>query len=127
MAEEATGDVIGRLMIAAVVRPGDTLVVGTRGPLTMADAAELRGQIEEHLPGVRAAVIEAEQLLVYRKGAGPDGCICPHHDVTPYPGPPAVERHLLRGVSDPNCPAHGEETHRWTPLPTGPAARPDRS
>lgn len=55
------------------VRPGDTLIIRV-DPSTTAEAArDLMRQVDEwavdHLPGVRAVVIAAEQLGVYR----PDG------------------------------------------------------
>jgi hypothetical protein len=50
-----------------VIRPGDTLLVVTRGPLTMAAADAYRGRIMAQAPGLAdVLVVEAEQVAVYR-------------------------------------------------------------
>jgi hypothetical protein len=60
---------------ALVIRPGDTLVARVKPGICAAEAKRLSNGIEEHLPGVKAVVIAAEQLVVYRPGeeANEDG------------------------------------------------------
>lgn len=55
---------------ALVVRPGDTLIIRSHGALSMDEAAEIKEQVAKLLPGVQAAVVVAEQMLVYRPDDG---------------------------------------------------------
>lgn len=54
-------------LMVGTVRPGDTLVVAHRGPLTMDQAARMKEHLESKLPGVNVLPIEADGLAVYRK------------------------------------------------------------
>lgn len=49
-----------------VVQPGDTLIVRVPTSTSMDQANVFKEQIREHVPGVDAKVIAAEQLAVYR-------------------------------------------------------------
>lgn len=54
-----------------VVRPGDTLVIAVSRITTPEQVERLKEGVAEHLPGVQAVVVEANQLAVYRpKNAG---------------------------------------------------------
>jgi hypothetical protein len=63
----STIDVELRLSAAAVVRPGDTLVVATAHRLSDAECHELRERVESLLPGVRVALVaQCTGLAVYQ-------------------------------------------------------------
>lgn len=51
---------------AVVVRPGDTLVIGVKGLITPEHIDQLKRYVDPLLPGVKLAVVAAEQMLVYR-------------------------------------------------------------
>ncbi len=53
-------------MQVVVLRPGDRLVVGVSRRISDEEAARMRAQVGEHLPGVKVVIIQAEQLLAYR-------------------------------------------------------------
>lgn len=77
---------------AAVVKPGDTLVLLASAPMTDKQVADLISQIGERLPGVKVAVIDCiDQALVYKPD--PNTCICTR---------------VPNGIDlDPACPSHG--------------------
>lgn len=54
---------------ALVIRPGDILIVRVPTGTTAAAGAALKQQLAEHLPGIEAKVIAAEQLAAYRPEA----------------------------------------------------------
>jgi ABC-type sugar transport system substrate-binding protein len=59
---------------AVVVRPGDTLVVRVAPDMTPEQAAELKANLLDRLPGIDAVIVGSDQMLVYRPdGAGEDG------------------------------------------------------
>jgi len=62
---------INAVLINAVsVRPGDTLVLVTKHPMSKEDHARLSRQLEGELPGVLVAVFDnVSQALVYRPEA----------------------------------------------------------
>jgi hypothetical protein len=56
-------------VMASVVRPGDTLIIGTAVPVTRAQAATLKTEAEERLPGVKVLVVSnVTALATYRPG-----------------------------------------------------------
>lgn len=57
---------------AAVVRPGDTLVLVLKAPLTDQQLDQFRDAVKEHLHGVEVVFVESiAQALVYRPDSGP--------------------------------------------------------
>lgn len=61
----------------ATVRPGETLVIALPGRISREDlddaTAEIVRELRERLPGVKAVVLNADQLAVYRPGQADDG------------------------------------------------------
>ncbi len=53
-------------MQVVVLQPGDKLVIGVKRQISPAEAARLRAQVRQRLPGVDLVIIAAEQLLAYR-------------------------------------------------------------
>jgi hypothetical protein len=49
-----------------VVKPGDTLVVAVRSGFSEQEADEMAVKLQQLLPGVRAVIVPANQLMVYR-------------------------------------------------------------
>jgi hypothetical protein len=50
----------------ALVRPGDTLIVGTSRLLTVQEHSDWKARLEADLPGVKIVLTEASGLAVYR-------------------------------------------------------------
>jgi len=51
-------ELLGRVKMAAVVRPGDTLVFAlTELPGTPRDLANIKAQLQQLLPGVKVAIV----------------------------------------------------------------------
>ncbi len=62
---------------AVVIKPGDHLIIRIAGPLSLAEAEELRARAAVLLPQLSGiTVIQADQLLVFR----PDACVIPEVD-----------------------------------------------
>ena len=60
---------------AAVVNPGDTLILIARDDMTDAAKAALERSVEQELPGIRCGVIRGiDQALVYKPSDGA-GCL----------------------------------------------------
>lgn len=53
-----------------VIRPGDTLVVRVQAAISPQQVDELKRELSERLPGVKALVVAAEQIAVYRPAPG---------------------------------------------------------
>lgn len=53
---------------AAVLRPGDTLLIRVDSSISHQEVDDLCKQLDEHLTGVPVKVIAAEQLVVLRGG-----------------------------------------------------------
>jgi hypothetical protein len=55
---------------ASPIRPGDTLIVGFTGHITMAEADRVRDRLSELAPDVTVVVMDnVAALAVYRRGA----------------------------------------------------------
>jgi hypothetical protein len=54
--------------IAAVVQPGDTLVVGMANtrPMTDREFSDMKEYLERELPGVKILICPASSMVVYR-------------------------------------------------------------
>lgn len=64
---EATVDVVMRLESAALVRPGDRLVVASPVEMSMAEMHEMRERVATALPGVGLVIVDrCSGLAVYR-------------------------------------------------------------
>jgi hypothetical protein len=58
---------------AAIMRPGDTLVVGIAGHVTAEEGDRARNMIRSNLPGVDVFLVSnVSQLVVYRPAELPD-------------------------------------------------------
>jgi hypothetical protein len=55
---------------ALVVRPGDTLVVRVRPAISAQQVDEIKRELSERLPGVKALIVAAEEIAVYRPRPG---------------------------------------------------------
>jgi hypothetical protein len=55
---------------ALVIRPGDTLVLRFHHDISAEEAAEIKEQLAKLLPGVQSALVNAEQMAVYRPDDG---------------------------------------------------------
>lgn len=60
-------DLMVNVADGVIVRPGDTLVVRVRDFSTEAEAAEWRQMLEDLLPGVKAIIVCADELVVHRQ------------------------------------------------------------
>jgi hypothetical protein len=54
------------LQSAAVIRPGDTFVVATNRPISMAEADRMKDELGFKIPGVHIVIVPANALAVYR-------------------------------------------------------------
>ncbi len=54
---------------AAVIRPGDHLIVRVKQGSTREDVGSLLGSLNERFPDVKCTVIAAEEIAVYRPEA----------------------------------------------------------
>lgn len=72
MTDLATKDLLG----AAVVRPGDTLIIGVGRDISREHFEEfydqIRNMVDERLPGVKFVVLAVDQFAVYRPGGDTD-------------------------------------------------------
>jgi hypothetical protein len=61
---------VGVKWMAAILRPGDTLVVAVDSdrPLSFDEVEDYRRHLEALLPGTRAVIIPAAALAIYRPG-----------------------------------------------------------
>lgn len=64
------GDLLASVEQAAIVQPGDTLVLRVGHLISAAQAAQIRDHIEQRLTGVRAVIVQADDMAVYRPSEG---------------------------------------------------------
>lgn len=68
----ASSEMVGKWQVehdfsAAIVRPGDALVIAVRSSITAEGAARIKQDVAEKLPGVRTVVMAGvSQVLVYQ-------------------------------------------------------------
>lgn len=55
-------------IVPLVLEQGDTLIIGVRDTITQSAANRMVEELDEHLPGIKVLVIQAETLIVKRNG-----------------------------------------------------------